>query len=68
MMKVQEELTSTENKIAFARQYYNDETARFNTTIQSFPNNVIAGRFHFDKYDFFEIEDASQKEAPKVKF
>ncbi|HOD12105.1 MAG TPA: LemA family protein [Candidatus Omnitrophota bacterium] len=68
MLKVQEELTTTENKIAFARQYYNDEVARFNTAVQTFPNNVIAGLFHFTKEDFFEIVNPAEKEAPQVKF
>lgn len=68
MLKLQEELTTTENKIAFARQYYNDEVARFNTASQTFPNNVIAGIFHFSKADFFEIQDPAEKEAPQVKF
>lgn len=68
ILKLQEELTSTENRIAFARQYYNDEVARYNTEIQSFPNSLIAGTFGFTKSDFFEIQDAAQKEAPKVSF
>ena len=68
MLKIQEELTSTENKIAFARQYYNDEAARFNTTIQTVPNNIIAGTAGVKNYDFFELEDKAQKEAPQVKF
>ncbi|HLF18032.1 MAG TPA: LemA family protein [Candidatus Omnitrophota bacterium] len=68
MMQLHEELTTTENKITFARQYYNDEVNRLNTAVQSFPANVIAGSFNFKKNDFFEIEDAAQKETPKVKF
>ncbi|MFC1704533.1 LemA family protein [Candidatus Omnitrophota bacterium] len=68
MLKLQEELTSTENKISFARQYYNDEVMRFNTGIQVVPNNIVAGMCNFTKEEFFEIEDASQKEAPEVKF
>jgi len=68
MMRLHEELTSTENKIAFARQYYNDETARYNTATQTFPNNVVAGLFHFSQMDFFEIKDPAHKEAPNVKF
>ena len=68
MLKLHEELTSTENKIAFARQYYNDEVARFNATIQSIPNNIVAGIGQFKNYEFFEIEDKTQKEAPQVKF
>ena len=68
MLKLQEELTSTENKIAFARQYYNDETARFNTAVQSFPNSFIAQIFNFTQSEFFEIQDPAEKNAPQVKF
>jgi len=68
MMQLHEELTSTENKIAFARQYYNDEVNRFNTAVQSFPNNIVAGIFHFQKRDFFELEDPTDKNVPEVKF
>ncbi len=68
VLKLQEELTSTENKISFARQYYNDEVARYNTLIQVVPTNVVAQTLGFGKKDFFEIEDKSEKEAPKVKF
>lgn len=68
MLKIQEELTTTENKIAFARQYYNDEAARFNTEIQSVPNNIVAGIGGFKSYEFFEVEDKAQREAPSVKF
>lgn len=68
MRQLHEELVSTENKITFARQYYNDEVNRLNTAVQSFPDNVVANAFKFEKRDFFEIEDHSEKEAPKVKF
>jgi LemA protein len=68
MMQLHEELTSTENKIAFARQYYNDEVNRFNATLQSFPDNVVANSFKFEKREFFEIEDAADKKTPEVKF
>ena len=68
MLRLQEELTTTENKIAFARQYYNDEVARYNTAVQSFPDAVIAQVGHFEKTDFFQIQDPAQKEAPKVSF
>lgn len=68
MAQLHEELTSTENKIAFARQYYNDEVNRLNTAVQSFPDNVVANTFQFKKEDFFEIEDPSEKKAPEVKF
>ncbi len=68
VLKLQEELTSTENKIGFARQYYNDETGRYNTLIQMVPVNIVAGTMNFTKKEFFEVEDAAQREAPKVKF
>lgn len=68
MIQLHEELTSTENKITFARQYYNDEVNRLNTAVQSFPDNVVANLFKFEKKDFFQIEDASEKKAPQVKF
>lgn len=68
MRQLHEEITSTENRIAFARQYYNDEVNRLNTRVQSFPDNLIAGAFHFEKADFFEIEDSSERESPKVDF
>jgi LemA protein len=68
MRQLHEELTSTENKITFARQYYNDEVTRLNTAVQSFPDNFIANTFKFEKRDFFELDDDSQKEVPQVKF
>ncbi len=66
--QLQEELSSTENKIAFARQHYNDSVAEFNIAVQKFPNNMIAGMFGFTKRDMFELEDTAQREAPKVSF
>jgi LemA protein len=68
MMQLQEELTTTENKITFARQYYNDETNRLNTVVQSFPSNIIAGAFGFKKEEFFQLEDPAEKKTPQVKF
>lgn len=68
MRQLHEELTSTENKITFARQYYNDEVNRLNTAVQSFPDNIIANMFRFEKREFFELEDEGQKAVPKVKF
>ena len=67
-MQLQEELTSTENRIAFARQHYNDSGAVYNTAREKFPNNVVANMFGFQPQDYFEIEDAAQREAPKVQF
>ena len=66
--QLQEELTSTENKIAFARQHYNDSTAVYNTAREKFPNSVVANMFSFAKRDFFELEEPAQREAPKVQF
>jgi LemA protein len=56
-LALQEELTGTESKIAYARQFYNDQVMRLNTLIQSFPSNVIASMFHFAPREFFDIED-----------
>jgi len=67
-LALQEELTSTENKISFARQAYNDQVLFFNNKIQMFPSNVIAGMFSFKEEEFFEIEDKAEKEVPKVSF
>ncbi len=67
-LAVQEELSSTENKIAFARQAYNDQVLFFNNKIQMFPSNVIANMFSFAKRDFFEVGAAAEREAPKVSF
>jgi len=67
-LAVQEELTSTENKISFARQNYNDQVLFFNNKIQMFPSNVVANMFNFSKRDFFEIEAAAEREVPKVSF
>ncbi len=66
--KLQEELTSTENKIAFSRQHYNDTAAVYNTQREKFPSNIVANIFNFKKKDFFEIEDRAEREAPKVQF
>ena len=67
-LAVQEELSSTENKIAFSRQNYNDQVLGFNNKIQMFPSNIIAGMFSFTKRDFFEIESAEERQVPKVSF
>jgi LemA protein len=67
-LSLQEELSSTENKIAFARQSYNDQVLFFNNKIEMFPSNIIAGMFSFTKRDFFEVETAAEREAPKVSF
>ena len=67
-LALQEELTSTENKVAFARQFYNDSVMTFNTQIEIFPRNFIAGMFHFVRREFFEVKDEAQRNAPQVKF
>jgi LemA protein len=67
-LSVQEELTGTENRIAFSRQNYNDQVLFFNNKIQMFPSNMVAGMFNFTKRDFFQIENAAEKEVPKVSF
>jgi LemA protein len=67
-MSLQEELTGTENKVAFSRQFYNDTVMSFNTQIQVFPSNLIANMFNFKSRDFFEVKAEEEREAPKVKF
>lgn len=67
-LSLQEELTSTENKVGFARTFYNDQVRAYNTRIQSIPDNIIAGMFNFDEAEYFEIEEPAQREAPKVQF
>jgi len=68
MMQLNEELTSTENKIAFARQAYNDSVMRYNTAREVFPNVIFAGMFNFQPATLFEITDEQQREAVKVQF
>ena len=67
-LSLQEELTSTENKISFSRQNYNDQVLFYNNKIQMFPSNIMAGMFNFKAEEFFEIEDEKEKEVPKVSF
>ncbi len=68
MLQVQEELTSTENRIGFARQHYNDSVLRYNNKVQQFPGNLVAGMFGFDEEQFFELDDDTQREPVKVSF
>ena len=68
MMAVQEELTSTENKVAFARQAFNDAVTLFNTARETFPAVLIAGLLGFKEAMLFEVDDASARSAPKVNF
>ncbi len=65
---LQEELASTENKIGFARQFYNETVMNLNNKVQMFPGNIIAGMFRFGTETFFEVKDEAQREAPKVSF
>ena len=67
-LQLQEELTSTENKIAFSRQHYNDSATNYNTAIAVFPANVVAGMFKFQDAALWQITEAAEREAPKVKF
>jgi LemA protein len=64
--QLQEELTSTENKISFARQFFNDIATRFNTSQQTFPGNIIASMFSFKPSELFEITDAAERAVPNV--
>ncbi|MGO8765990.1 MAG: LemA family protein [Limisphaerales bacterium] len=68
MMQLTEELTSTENKISFARQAYNDSVMSYNTDREVFPANTIAGMFNFGPAELFVIDKPEQKDAPKVQF
>jgi len=67
-LALQEELSSTENRISFARQYYNDSVLKYNNATQMVPSNVVARAFGFKSGEFFEITVAGEKEAPKVSF
>ncbi len=67
-LALQEELTSTENKIGFSRQYYNDSVLRLNNKVQMFPSNIIAGMTGFKLGEFFEVTVSEEREAPKVSF
>ena len=67
-LALQEELTSTENKVGFSRQYYNDSVMQYNTRIQQFPSNLVAGTFGFRESPFFEVENPAERAVPQVKF
>ncbi|MFC1924615.1 LemA family protein [Chloroflexota bacterium] len=67
-LALQEELSSTENKIAFSRQYYNDSILRYNNKVQMFPSNIVAGMTGFKLGEFFELETPAEREVPKVSF
>jgi LemA protein len=68
MLQLTEELTSTENKIGFARQAYNDSVMTYNTTREVFPNVIFAGMFGFLPAELFKIDDPTERNAPKVSF
>lgn len=68
MMQLSEELTTTENKVSFARQAYNDAVMLYNTLRESFPANFFAGWFNFKRAEMLEIEEPEKREAPKVSF
>ena len=67
-LALQEELTSTENKISFSRQFYNDSVLKYNNQTQMFPSNIIAAMTGFNAGEFFEVTVATEGEAPKVTF
>ena len=67
-LALQEELTSTENKISFSRQFYNDSVLGYNNRTQMFPSNIVASMTGFRAGEFFEVEVAAEREAPKVSF
>ncbi|MBN1375272.1 MAG: LemA family protein [Dehalococcoidia bacterium] len=67
-LALQEELSSTENKISFSRQFYNDTVLKYNNMVQMFPSNIIAGMGNFKQEEFFEVKAAEEREAPKVSF
>jgi LemA protein len=67
-LELQEELTSTEDRVAYSRQFFNDSVLKYNTKIQSIPSNMIAAMFNFKEREFFEVEEPEAREAPKVQF
>ena len=68
MLQFQEELTTTENKVAFSRQAFNDAVMNYNNTVENFPNNLIANAFSFEQASFLEIESEEKREVPDVSF
>ena len=67
-LNLQEELTATEDRVSYARQFYNDQVQKLNTKIQSFPTNIIAGMFNFTPAQLLEAAKPEAREAPKVSF
>ena len=68
MMQLQEEIASTENRIAFARQAYNDEVMAYNIKREIFPNSLVAALFRFDPAQLLELESPAERQAPQVRF
>lgn len=68
MIQFQEELTTTENKVAFSRQAFNDAVLGYNNKAENFPNNIVAGMFNFELASFLEIESPEKREVPDVNF
>jgi LemA protein len=68
MLRFQEELASTENKVAFARQAFNDAVLTYNNTRENFPNNIVAGMFRFEPASFLDIESEEKRTVPEVSF
>jgi LemA protein len=67
-LQLQEELATTENKIGFSRQYYNDAAMRYKNRVEMFPSNIVAGMFNFQPEPFFQLESEGERTAPQVKF
>lgn len=67
-MSLQEELTNTENKISYSRQFYNDTVTRYNTILETFPSNLVASMFHFEAEKLFEVDNPSARQNVKVDF
>jgi len=67
-LELQEELTSTEDRVSYARQFFNDSVLKYNNKIQTIPSNMIAGMFNFTAREFFEVEEPEAREVPKVEF
>ncbi len=68
MASLMEELTSTENKVGFARQHYNDSVTGYNTALETFPTNLVAGMFRFQPSEFFAVDEAAERRPVKVEF
>jgi LemA protein len=67
-LSLQEEVASTENKIGFSRQYYNDAAMRYKNQTEMFPSNIFAGMFNFRPEPFFQVDDAAERDVPQIKF